>query len=222
VTGLLGLVFYGLAAAAAAPVAAVVTAFILGKSARPLPSAFAFVGGALILDLAFSLIVLLILGPSIQGGGDIGAYIDVALGAIFLILGVQAVFEHDTPDQQAAQRARVERLATARLVTMIGAGVVVQIINIDALAVMAGGLKEILEATLSDSESTVALIILLALMLLPYWAPAAAFAISPTRTRPALQKMTEWVLANARMVEIVTGFGFGAIFALKGVSALLA
>jgi hypothetical protein len=32
--------------------------------------------------------------------------------------------------------------------------------------------------------------------------------------------MSEWIISNARMLEIVVGFGFGAVFLLKGVRAL--
>jgi hypothetical protein len=45
--------------------------------------------------------------------------------------------------------------------------------------------------------------------------------VSPTRTKPALARMTEWIMANSRMLEIVVGFGFGAVFAFKGVTALV-
>ena len=33
--------------------------------------------------------------------------------------------------------------------------------------------------------------------------------------------MTDWIVANARMLEILTGFGFGIIFAIKGYQALV-
>ena len=45
---------YGLAAAAAAPVAAVVSAVILGKSTRPVLGTRTFVAGAAFLDVVFS------------------------------------------------------------------------------------------------------------------------------------------------------------------------
>ena len=37
----------------------------------------------------------------------------------------------------------------------------------------------------------------------------------------ALGGMSEWIMSNARMLEIVVGFGFGAIFLIKGVTALV-
>jgi len=220
VTGLFAqLVLYGLAAAVAAPIAAVVCAFVLGKSSRPLPSALAFVLGAVLLDAIVTVIIVIALGRA-DASTDIGAYIDLALGAIFLILGVVAIFQRETPEGEAKQRARVERLASAGPKTLITAGFAVQVINFDAIAVMAGGLKEIVLGGTTGITALIAVLFLLGLMLLPYYAPAVFYAIRPTAAKPALVRMTDWIVANSRLLEIVTGLGFGIIFAIKGYQAL--
>jgi len=59
-------VFYGLAAALAAPVAAVVTALILGRSNRPVPSAIVFTAGAASLDVVVAVLFLWALGDSLN------------------------------------------------------------------------------------------------------------------------------------------------------------
>jgi len=220
VTGLFPqLLLYGLAAAIAAPIAAVVCAFVLGKSSRPLPSAGAFVLGALGLDLIVTAIIVVALRRA-DASTDIGAYIDLALGAMFLILAAVAVVQRETPEGEAKQRARVERLASAGPKTLITAGIAVQVINFDAIAIMAGGLKEIVLGGTVGIEALIAVFFLLAVMLLPYYAPAVFFALRPSAARPALVRMTDWIVGNARMLEIVTGLGFGIIFGIKGYQAL--
>src|SRR4249920_166798 len=108
-TGLVGqLVLYGLAAAAAAPIAAVVSALILGKSKTPLPSAFTFVAGAALLDA----IVVVV-------------FFDILLGVIFGGLAVVAIFEKDSPEKDAKQRERADRIASGSLATLIVAGIAV-------------------------------------------------------------------------------------------------
>ncbi len=213
------LILYGLAAAVAAPIAAVVCAFVLGKSDRPLPSAMAFVLGAVLLDAVVTVIIVIALGRA-DASSNIGAYIDLALGAIFLLLGAVALVQRETPEGEAKQRARVERLAGAGPRTLITAGFAVQVINLDAIAVMAGGLKEIVLGGTTGIEALIAVLFLLALMLLPYYAPAVFFALRPGSARRALVKMTDWIVSNARLLEILTGFGFGIIFAFKGYQAL--
>jgi Sap, sulfolipid-1-addressing protein len=214
------IVLYGLAAAFAAPIAAVVSALILGNSKTPIGSALLFVAGAAFLDIVFAAVVLAILGPSFNGG-DAAAFIDIGLGVIFVALGVLAVLERPDPARDAAQRERAVRLTSAGPSRMIVAGIVVQVINFDAIAVVAGAMKDIAAAGLTATGVIVAAAFAIALMLIPYWVPVAAFAIAPGRAKPALAVMTEWILSHARQLEMATGLGFGAIFLVKGVAALL-
>jgi threonine/homoserine/homoserine lactone efflux protein len=215
------LLLYGGAAAFAAPAAAVVTAFILGKSARPLTSAVAFVVGAALLDIAVAVVLLVLLGDRFGEESDAGAYVDIVLGVIFLAIGVLAVFQHESREKEEAQRKRVERLAVAGLGTMAAAGLVVQIINIDAIAVMSGGLKELAEAALGGVAAAFAVAFLLLVMLIPYYGPALVFLVARARARPMLERMTDWIVAHSRALEMGTGFGFGALFLVKGLLDLL-
>jgi Kef-type K+ transport system membrane component KefB len=94
---LLDVLPYGLAAAAAAPAAAVVTALILGESRRPLTSAWTFTAGAALLAGVFAGAMLALADATgYDGGGDAGAIVDVVLGALFMALGLFAVFSHET------------------------------------------------------------------------------------------------------------------------------
>jgi hypothetical protein len=69
---------YGLAAAFAAPIGAVVSALILGKSRRPVVGAWTFVAGAAFLDAVFAAVILA--ADLFEDGGDAGAIVDVGLG----------------------------------------------------------------------------------------------------------------------------------------------
>jgi hypothetical protein len=214
---------YGLAAAAAAPIVAVVTALILAKSKRPLLSAWVFTAGAAALDVAFAAVLLVAANASgaFEGGGsEGGAIVDVVLGAVFLAIGIRAVFSSESPDQQASQRARIERAAAGGLRGMLITGIVAQVINIDALTVFTGAIKEAAEADVSTPQAVVALGIALAVMLTPYYLPAVLYAISPRRSAPLLREVSDWLLDHSRMLEIVVGIGFGAIFLTKGIASL--
>jgi len=219
-SGLLAqLILYGLAAAVAAPVAAVVSALILSKSTRPITSALVFTAGALFLDLV--LVFVVFASGAFDDGGDAGAYLDVGLGLIFAVFGVLAIFQQESPEKDAARRARADSIATAKLATLFVAGIAVQVINFDAIAVMGGGLKEIAQANLETGETAVATLFLLALMLIPYYAPAVVYALVPGRAGKLLGGMTEWIMSNSRRVEIVTGLAFGVLFLWKGLAVLV-
>jgi hypothetical protein len=57
-------------------------------------------------------------------------------------------------------------------------------------------------------------------MLIPYYVPAILYAVSPQRSGTALRGMSDWLLGHSRMLEIVVGIGFGAIFVAKGIASL--
>src|SRR5215213_10748061 len=152
-------VFYGLAAALAAPVAAVVTALILGTSPRPIPSAVVFTAGAAALDALVAVAFLWAFGGSFDSGGDVGPYVDVALGAIFAGLAIKAIFTKESPEAAASRRARADRIAQAKFATLFAAGLAVQVVNADALAVFLGGVKEVAEANVGTGQATVAVVV---------------------------------------------------------------
>lgn len=214
---------YGLAAAAAAPIVAVVTALILSHSKRPLLSASVFTAGAAALDVVFAVALLVTANASgaFDGGSsEAGAIVDLVLGAIFLAIGIKAVFSRESAEEQASQRRRIERAAAGGLRGMLITGVVAQVINLDAMTVFTGAIKEVAEADVSTLESGVALAFALAVMLIPYYVPAILYAVSPQRSDAVLRGMSDWQLGHSRMLEIVVGIGFGAIFVGKGIASL--
>lgn len=216
---LLQVTLYGLAAALAAPIALVVTALILSKSKRPLLSAWTFVAGAFLLDLVISIAVFA--SGVFDTTSDLGAYVDVALGALFAGMGLIAVFSSDDPKKDAARAARADKIATAKLGTLFVAGVLVQVINFDAIAVFGGALKEIAMADVTTTQAVVATVYGLALMLSVYYLPALVYGFSPAKAANWLGPMTKWILANSRKLEIWVGLGFGAMFLYKGLAVLL-
>jgi hypothetical protein len=202
---LVQMALYGLAAAVAAPIAVVLSALILSQSKRPLASVWVFTTGAAFLDLLIIVIVLIVFGTSDLGSGGNGS----------------AILSHESPEKDAAQRQRAQSVASSPLPRMFLMGILVQVINIDALAVLGVGLKEIVVADVSTAEAVVALLFGLALMLVVYYGPAVFYALFPARASRLLGPMTEWIMGHARVLEIVTGVGLGAVFLWKGLAVLV-
>jgi Sap, sulfolipid-1-addressing protein len=216
---LLQVAIYGLAAALAAPVALVVSAVILGKSSQPVVGTWTFVAGAAFLDIVFAAVILA--ADLFENGGDAGAIVDVGLGVLFAAMGIIAFFQAESPEKDAAQRARVDKIATAKLATLFGAGLLVQVINFDAIAVFGGALKDIGEADITRRQELFATLFGLAIMLSVYYLPVLMYMIDRKRAVPLLARLTEWIMANFRMIEIVVGLGFGLYFLAKGLAVLL-
>lgn len=218
---LVSLVPYGLAAAAAAPAAAVFAALVLSQAKRPVVAGWVFVAGAAGFDALFAVIVLAALNAvGADSTSDIGDWIDVILGILFLLLGLSAVFTKDSPEKDEKRRARATDLASSDLKKLVVVGIIVQIVNADALAVSAGGLKEITAADVSTLDAVLAVVFLYALVLVVYYLPVVMYAISPTRAAPLLKSFSEWLFGHSRPVEIVTGLALGGVFLVKGLIAL--
>lgn len=210
--------FYGIAAAVAAPIAVVVSALILGVSKRPAISAWTFVAGAAFLDVGYSVIILA--SGVADVSSDASAYIDTGLGVLFFVMGVLAIFSSDTPEKDASRRARAQRVAGSNLSALFLAGIGVQLINIDAMAVFVGALKEIASADLSTVATVLATLFGLAFMLSVYYVPPVLYWLFPSKSSKWLHSMSEWILAHSRMLEIVVGIAFGLIFVAKGITEL--
>jgi threonine/homoserine/homoserine lactone efflux protein len=213
---------YGLAAAAAAPIAIVLSALILAQSKSPVASVWVLTAGAAFLDAVVIAIALVVYNASgVGSGGDGSAILDTVLGGLFLALGVMAIFSHESPEKDAAQRKRAENVASSPLPRMFLMGILVQLINIDAIAVFGVGLKEVVVADVSTAQAVIAVLFGLALMLVVYYGPAVFYAVARERATGLLGPMTEWIMGHARMLEIVTGIGLGAVFLSKGLAVLL-
>ena len=188
-------------------------------------SGVAFVSGAVFLDVVFAIIILIIAEAAgvDSGSGDLGAIVDTILGAVFVVLGVVAVFAKPSPEKEAAQRLRIEGFASAGFASLFKLGLAVQLINSDALVVYAAGLKEIplAEPPPGIGAVVVVLVVFLLIMLVPYHLPIVLQVVAPRSSQRILGGMTEWLLARTRLIEIVVGLGLGGIFLFKGLTALL-
>jgi threonine/homoserine/homoserine lactone efflux protein len=186
---------YMIAAMLAAPIVLVVSALIIGKAERPVRSASIFVLGAVILDFVFAAVILALYEAAgvDAGSGDASAWIDTILGALFLLLGIKAMFSHPSDEERASQRRRIERVAVAGTGGLLLAGVVVQLLNADALAVFATGLKEI--ATTDPYPAVfVTLIVVVAVfilvMLVLYHLPVDMYVVSPEKAGNWMRAMS--------------------------------
>jgi threonine/homoserine/homoserine lactone efflux protein len=212
---------YAFAAMLAAPAVLVVAALIVADSRTPEASVWAFVAGAALLDLAFAALLygLLALTGS-TGNSGFAALFDIAIGVIFLAFGLLALREEDSPVKRAADRDRIERVARGGLRSLLVAGVAVQVINSDALVMFAGGVKEVAHEQAAAGAAIVAIGVSVAVMLVPYYLPALAYAVSPGRSRRLLQPMNEWILDHTRLLEVGLGLLFGVLFIVKGANGL--
>jgi threonine/homoserine/homoserine lactone efflux protein len=222
---LLASVPYAIAAMVAAPLVVVVSTLIVSNAQQPIARGSLFVLGAVLVDMPIVVVVLLGFGAvnSATGGKGLGPVIDVIVGLAFVGLGLKALREQESAEHQAALRARAEQIASAAPKGLVLAGILAQLINVDAILIMVGGIKEIASASPSASWATVvaAVAICLSIMLVPYHLPIDLCILAPDKANDLMRRISDWVFEHARTIEIVIGLGLGATFVLKGGAVLL-
>ena len=152
---------YAIAAMVAAPLVVVVSTLIMSSAQRPAPSVLLFVLGAALLDLPIAAIVLVGFGPAntATGGKGLGPWIDVVVGLAFVALGIHAMREQEGEEQETKLRTRAQQIATSGAVGLVSAGMLAQVINIDAIVIMTGGMKEIASVSPPGTWTTAVLVL---------------------------------------------------------------
>jgi hypothetical protein len=220
---LLDVLPYALIAALPSVYVAAFTALILTNAKRPILGVCAFTAGPLVLDAILAAVVLTVFwgeGAQGSGGAKVSAWIDIVLGIFLIALGLGAVFETPSPEKDAGTRAKIEKAAASSLMALFAIGVVTQIIDLDSLAIFGSGLKEIVVDPVPVWQAVVAVAVMLAIMLVPYYGPAVYFALNRQRATDVLGRLSEWLIRHNRAIEIGAGLALGVPFLLKGLAAL--
>lgn len=213
------------AAMLAAPLVLVVSILIMSTARQPIRSTLLFVAGATILDLFLAVAILTLYGDiGISAGTvNVSAWIDAVVGVALLVFGIRAGLARRSPADADVEGERMKQIATANTKGLLLAGVAAQLINIDVLAIMAGGMKEIATTSPPPNQLEIALTvcIFLYIMLIPYHLPIELRLVAPRTAGAFMGRTSGFLMRHAHILETVTGVILGLVFLLKGVRALL-
>jgi threonine/homoserine/homoserine lactone efflux protein len=183
---------------------------------RPLRHGIAYAIGVALPLLAVTVVALL-LGRAFslpEASGSVKAWIDLALGAVLLALGVRALRRPTAP---AKPRQRAEGEGIGRLVAM-GSGLMIS--NVTTFALYIPALKLVEQSGSSDVDEGAAIAVLLAITMLPVLVPLAVVAVAPSASERLLTRAGDWLAAHRRTLAVALCFGFGAYLVIKGLARL--
>jgi threonine/homoserine/homoserine lactone efflux protein len=213
------------AAMLAAPLVLVVSILIMSTASRPMRNTLLFVAGAAVLDVCLAFLFLTLYGDVGLSSSSInyGAWIDTVVGVALLVFGIRAGLARRTPADSEAEDARFDKIARSNAKGLLLAGLAAQIINIDALVIMAGGMKEIALTNPLPTQLEIALAVLIFVyvMLVPYHLPVELRLVAPGRATAFMTGASGFLTRHAPILETVTGVVLGLLFLLKGLRALL-
>jgi hypothetical protein len=183
---------------------------------RPLARGGAYAAGVAI-PLLIVTAVAVLLGHALSlpdASATVKGAIDVALGAVLVVLGLRALRRPPAPAQP---HRRPETGGLGRYVAM-GAGLMAS--NVTTFALYVPALKLIEESGVNPGDKILAVAIVLAVTMALVLVPLAVVAVAPDASERALARAGAWFSAHRRALTVAICLGFGAYLLIKGLARL--
>jgi hypothetical protein len=202
------------------PVALLAVLTYLG-SARPLPTAAAFLAGGVLISFVTGTALVVLFRqfkidpdhrPTLSGGVNIGLGIAVMLAsAVWLVINYRRRRDNDTPDDAPADAPSEKTLRTALI-----AGVLVYLPMLSYFA----AIKIIANQNYSAWETVGALVACVVVSLAVTELPIVIVALIGERATPLLRSFARFVSRNTTTILLLTGLGVGIYLVVKGIGEL--
>ncbi len=210
--------------AAVSPLLLTGVLIVLSSKDRPLARGAAVAAGAAVPLLVVGLVGLAVFTGTVSpepgnSHSTDSARIDVALGAILLLLGVRGLRRtptaHEKSSDGASDAASQPGLAKTAL---LGFGMMAT--NFTTAVLYIAAVKEIAHAGVETAEELGVLAILLTITMIPVLVPLLVFTVAPDAAGRMLTPIGAWVRARSRPIGIALLLGFGAYLLVKGLTGL--
>ncbi|WP_336083003.1 GAP family protein [Nocardia sp. SSK8] len=198
---------------------AVIGCVLLLRSRTPVHNAAAFGGG-------FLAVYLLVALSAVLGGASdpvatparVSHVAGLVVGLLFLACGGWILVRK--PVGSRGRPKLLTELETAGPRKAFAIGLVLGVLNPN-LFIMLSGMTVISSAAVAIGASLVATLILLLAASADFLLPIGAYLIAGDRADHTLAVVEDWMLAHSRTLTLSVLFGFGTLFALRGLVGLL-
>jgi hypothetical protein len=202
------------------PVALLAVLTYLG-SARPLPTAAAFLAGGVVISFITGTALVVLFRqfnvdpdhrPTLSGGVNIGLGIAVMVAsAIWLVINYRRRRNSDTPDELPPDEPTEKTLRAALI-----AGILVYLPMLSYFA----AIKIIANQNYSARETVGTLVACVVVSLTVTELPIVVVALVGERANPMLRSFARFVSRNTATILLLTGLGVGIYLVVKGIGEL--
>jgi len=207
--------------AALSPTELLVAAVFLG-SARPRPTAAAYLAGALLMSLIMGLVVLLVLrSVGLNHPAQHAPRYGLRLGLGIILLAAAAVIAKRKPKQPDPENAR--QGIVSRMIADPGprSAFAVGLLLFAPGVTFIAAIQVIATANASDVMTTIALIVVVVINVALVWLPLLLHLIAPGITTRRLTAFNGWLRANGNKILIGVLLVAGAILVGNGIYGLV-
>jgi len=180
---------------------------------RPIARGSALTAGAALVLIIGSTVGVLLGETSFSTNDTLQAWINIAFGALLVLVGLRALVRPRAPKRSDGARA-----TSLRRSFLLGAGGMAS--NVTTFALYVPALALIAGSGLPLRQQGIVSLVILLTTLMVVWVPLLLAAVVPGTSTRLLPWLGRWMNANDRWIQVVLGFGFGVWLLLKGVDAL--
>ncbi|NEW34484.1 hypothetical protein GV791_18250 [Nocardia cyriacigeorgica] len=196
---------------------AIAGCILLLHSRRPVGNALAF-GGAFVAVYALIAISALLGGASDPGATskDVAHGTGLIVGLLFLLAGLWMLFRRPVERVRTEPPKLLRELESSGPQRAFVIGIALAVLNPN-LFLMMSGMSAISSSDASPAAALGATALLLLAASLDFLVPIAVYVIAGDRAQRWLDAMQIWMIRNSRPMTLAVLFGFGALFAARGI-----
>lgn len=199
--------------------AAIAGCVLLLQTKRALANAFAFFAAFMIAYTAIGIAALL--GGATHDtmrSGSVSHWAGLAVGLIFIAFGVGQLIRPRSPSDTGPEW--MQQLSNAKPRGAFIMGAALSIVNPN-LAIMISGMTVIAAADTTPGTAVFGTVLLLLAAALDFLVPIGVYLAFGDRAKSALSAVKEWMITHERPLTLTVFFGFGALFVVRNVVALI-
>ncbi|OQQ34417.1 GAP family protein [Prescottella equi] len=199
--------------------AAIAGCVLLLQTERPLANALAFATAFMIAYTAIGVAALL--GGATHDtsrSGDVSHWAGLGVGLIFVAFGVGQLVRRRSPPDTGPEW--MQQLSNAKPRGAFIMGAALSIVNPN-LAIMISGTTVIAAADTTPGTAVFGTVLLLLAAGLDFLVPIGVYLAFGDRAKSALSAVKEWMITHERPLTLTVFFGFGALFVVRNVVALI-
>jgi len=196
-----------------APPLLLLTILFLG-SRRPLLNASALTLGCFTTCAVIGISGLVLFGGAESTVSTVGRIISVTIGVLLIVLGLRSLL--GSPDPDASQPRWMESINSMSPPRAFGFGMALFPLQVKNLAIFVACLNLIIASSPSPQGSIVALMLVLAIFVIPVLVLIGLYAALPHKASIMLGSLQTWMGDNNRAITVVICFLFGAFFLVRG------
>ncbi len=198
--------------------AAIAGCVLLLQTKRALANAFAFFTAFMIAYTAIGIAALLGGATHDTRSGTAAHCAGLAVGLVFVAFGVAQLVRRRVPSDTGPEW--MQQLSNAKPRGAFIMGAALSIVNPN-LAIMMSGMTIIAASDISVGAAVFGTVLLLLAAALDFLVPIGIFLAFGDRAKDILASFKDWMITYERPLTLSVFFGFGALFVIRNVVALV-